>query len=221
MQNKTPVGADPFAVMMARIFDPRNLALLPATDGTDDETLEIAPTAPPEVRALRESQRTALSGLMEGQSYTEAAARARVQRKTLYIWVNKDPVFRAAMAAWRARMTQAAHDQLIQSTFAAARTLGTAASKDYRAAAILLKGRGLLEGKGTTEPDNPLAALKTLPPAKRRAIELRLRELIVSIRDESDAPAQSAKQIETTSANLAGEATNAARQLTDAMVLRS
>ena len=175
-------------------------ALPPATDGSDDETLEIVPTAAPELKALRTQQRQALEILTEGGSYAEAAKYAGVTRKTLYNWLNKDATFQAAMQAWRDRVTRHAQDRLTQAVNVAAQTLGRAAACDVRAAVILLKGQGLLSGqrsgvsqaRSTDPAEAALAELRTLPPSKRHAVELRLRELILSFREEPETPAASA-----------------------------
>ena len=83
----------------------------------------------------------------------------------------------------------------------AAETLLIAAEDDYRAAAILLKGRGLLPGAprpaappaaGAAGPaaaewvsvNVPSALGQAVPPGKRRDFEVRLRELILSFREE-------------------------------------
>jgi hypothetical protein len=170
-------------------------ALPPPTDGTDDETLEIVPTAAPELKALRTQQRQALEILTQGGSYAEAAKYADVTRKTLYNWVNKDATFQTAMQAWRDRVTRHAQDRLVQAVNVAAQTLGRAAARDVRAAVILLKGQGLLsgqrpgasQGRAADPAEAALAELRALPPSKRQAVELRLRELILSFREEPEA----------------------------------
>lgn len=160
-------------------------AIVPAATINDDELLETPPGAPPELDLLRTQQRFALEDLTNGKSYTEAARGAGVDRKTLYNWLNKDQAFMAAMEASRRRAMQSADDRLTRSTATAAATLGNAAATDYRAAAILLKGRGLLPGRPDPARENPLATLEMLPPSKRRAFEIRLRELILSFGEES------------------------------------
>ncbi len=70
----------------------------------------------------------------------------------------------------------------------AASTLSAAAASDYRAAAILLKGRGLLDGRtaAAADPSPVNEFLQAVPPGKRRVFELRLRELVLSLREDSE-----------------------------------
>ncbi|HET6249883.1 MAG TPA: hypothetical protein VFE47_19490 [Tepidisphaeraceae bacterium] len=151
----------------------------------DEDALETPADATPAVEMLRTQQQYALEDLMAGKTYTEAASTAGVNRRTLFRWVNHDPAFRAALEAWRQRAARTAEDRLTQAADAAAATLSSAATRDFRAAAILLKGRGLLPGpKRQFKPleKSPLAL--SIPPGKRRDFEIRLRELILSFRDE-------------------------------------
>ncbi|HET6249664.1 MAG TPA: hypothetical protein VFE47_18390 [Tepidisphaeraceae bacterium] len=151
----------------------------------DDDALETPADATPAVEMLRTQQQYALEDLMAGKSYTEAAATAGVNRRTLFRWVNHDPAFRAALEAWRLRAARTAEDRLTQAAHDAAATLSTAATRDFRAAAILLKGRGLLPGpKRQFKPLEKTPLALTIPPGKRRDFEIRLRELILSFRDE-------------------------------------
>jgi hypothetical protein len=153
----------------------------------------------PELDSLAPRQRFALEDLMAGRSYTDAAYNAGVDRRTLYRWVNHDPAFRAAMDAWRQRAIGSAEDQLTGATEAAVATLRMAASRDYRAAAVLLKGRGLLSGPGPGRPRKMAADSRELPiPAGRLGdFELRLRELILSFREEGETPVAPSEGIAT------------------------
>lgn len=154
-------------------------------DGTDDGTPKIPAGMAPATDRLDARKQFALEELMSGKSYTEAAAAAGVNRRTLYRWVNHDPNFQSAMQAWRTRAARLAEARLTQGVNDAAATLVAAASKDYRAAALLLKGRGLLPGP--TRQPNPAEAPPLplpIPPAKRGEFEIRLRELILSFRED-------------------------------------
>src|SRR5690348_8325313 len=102
------------------------------------------------------------------------------------------------MQAWRQRVSQSAEDYLTQATARAARALGHAAVRDYRAAAILLKGRGLLGGQ-RAETMDPIAELRALPPQKRQQLEIRLRELILSFKESPPAPTPVEPKTEPTS----------------------
>ena len=128
---------------------------------------------------------------MSGRSYTEAAYNAGVDRRTLYNWVNHNPAFRGALDAWRERAIGSAEHQLTQAAEQAVETLRRAACRDFRAAALLLKGRGLLSGPGPGRPRKMLMEPKYLPiPASRLGdFEVRLRELILSFREDGKVPA--------------------------------
>jgi hypothetical protein len=157
----------------------------------DDGTLQIQAGATPAIDRLGARKQFALEELMAGKTYTEAAAAAGVNRRTLYRWVNHDADFQSAMETWRARAARIAEDRLTQGANDAAATLVAAASKDFRAAALLLKGRGLLPGP-TRQPKPAQRPPLTLPipAAKRGEFEIRLRELILSFRED---PAESTK----------------------------
>jgi transposase-like protein len=154
--------------------------------GVGDKPIDRREETSPELEALGVKQRFAIEDLMAGKSYAEAAYNAGVDRRTLYRWVNQDPVFRAAMDAWRRRAVASAEDQLTPATEAAVATLRMAACHDYRAAALLLKGRGLLSGAGPGRPRTTVVEPKELPilPERMGDFEVRLRELILSFREE-------------------------------------
>ncbi len=79
------------------------------------------------------------------------------------------------MDSRRSSTIGSAEDRLPRGAEVAASTLSAAAASDYRAAAILLKGRGLLDGRPTAaaEPSSVQAFLQAVPPGKRRVFELR------------------------------------------------
>ena len=158
----------------------------------DEIALATPSDSPADLAALREAQRQALEFLMMGVGYAEVARRVGIARRTLYRWVKKDKAFQRALDCWRAAAMCSAEHRLLRGVEVAASTLSEAASYDYRAAAILLKGSGLLAG-GPAAPAPPAAVrdtagvrefLEALSPDKRQAFELRLRELILSFRDE-------------------------------------
>ena len=186
MENK-PIRSSDLAALMNDVFHPTQRPPQPASDVNDDDELTVSGDAPPEVRQLRECQRLALSAIMTGKGYGHAAAAAGVDRKTVYNWAKKDPVFQAALSAWRQRMEQHVKDELTSAVAAAARTFGHAAATDWRAAAVLLRQRGLLAGEVQRAPDAGRAAgalqseLDAMLPARRRDIETRIRELIASL----------------------------------------
>jgi hypothetical protein len=101
---------------------------------------------------LRAAQRQALECLMQGMGYVETASRVKIDRRTLYRWVNQDPEFHKALESWRAVAVRSAEDRLLRGIELAATRLSYAAARDYRAASILLKGRGLLPGVAPAPP---------------------------------------------------------------------
>jgi len=177
----TPILPDPLALPAV---DPAN-ADLPGE--LDDTALATPPAAPANLALLREKQRRALGLIMQGIGYAEAARRTGIGRRTLYRWAKEDPAFQRALDSWRSAAIRSAEDRLLRGAEVAASTLSAAAATDYRAAAILLKGRGLLNGRPSpAEPSSVQAFLQAVPPGKRRVFELRLRELVLSLRDDSE-----------------------------------
>ena len=179
MENKPRRSSD-LAALMNDVFTPKPREFGHASDANDDDELTAPGDAPPPVRQLRECQRKALSAIMTGKGYTHAAAAAGVARKTVYNWAKNDPAFKSALSAWGERMERHAQDELTASVAAAARTFGHAAATDWRAAAILLRQRGLLAGEAQRSPDPLQSELDAMPPARRREIETRIRELIAT-----------------------------------------
>ena len=147
----------------------------PASDIDDDEALDSPDDAPDEVKMLRICQRRALSAIMRGKGFGNAASAAGVSRRTVYNWVNKDEAFKAALSAWHGRMEEHAQTELTAAVASAARVFGRAAATDWRAAAVLLRQRGLLESKPGIPADHPLAKLEAMPPARSAPEEMEKR----------------------------------------------
>jgi hypothetical protein len=182
MENKNTMRPPDVASLMDSIFnpDPKPVAKGHASDVTDDQELDTPDNAPPELKLLRGRQRDALSAIMKGRGYGDASIAAGVSRKTVYNWARHDATFKAALSAWRVRMEQHAADELTAAVAVAARTFGHAAATDWRAAAVLLRQRGLLEAKAGIPADSPLAGLDALPAARRAEVERRIRDMIKS-----------------------------------------
>jgi hypothetical protein len=97
------------------------------------------------------------------------------------------------MEAWRQRALLEVRDRLTQGAIAASHTVVNAASRgSLRASLALLKGSGLLNPSAAPQLQPPPP--KTPPPAKAvpstgkfRVLEMRLRELLLSL---TDAPAE-------------------------------
>ncbi len=152
----------------------------------NDAVLEAPADATPEVVRLRAAQRQALECLMQGMGYVETARRVNIDRRTLYRWVNHDSEFHKALESWRAVAVRSAEDRLLRGIELAATRLSYAAARDYRAASILLKGRGLLPGvvpapPATATPARAERDAKILPPtmspARKEEFYARLSEL--------------------------------------------
>ena len=114
---------------------------------------------------------------MQGIGYVETARRVNIDRRTLYRWVNQDPEFHKALESWRAVAVRSAEDRLLRGIELAATRLSYAAARDYRAASILLKGRGLLPGVVPAPPPAAPAErdAETLPPTMSPAKARRVR----------------------------------------------
>jgi hypothetical protein len=132
---------------------------------------------------------------MQGMGYVETARRVNIDRRTLYRWVNRDPEFHKAMESWRAVAVRSAEDRLLRGIELAATRLSYAAARDYRAASILLKGRGLLAGVAPAPPPATPAESDddifppTVSPARKAEFYARYKELWYTfILNESTVP---------------------------------
>ncbi|MDB5355150.1 MAG: hypothetical protein JWN24_1603 [Phycisphaerales bacterium] len=158
----------------------------------EDEHLLTPERALPEMELLRAQQRYALEDIMNGKTYEETAKSVNISRRTLYRWIKHDKAFKVAMEAWRQRALLEVRDRLTQGAIAASHTVVNAASRgSLRASLALLKGSGLLHPSAAPQLQPPPP--KTPPPAKApptgkfRVLEMRLRELLLSL---TDAPAE-------------------------------
>jgi len=97
---------------------------------------------------MRGEQEAALAALLGGQTITAAAAVAGVARSTVHRWLREDDSFAAAYNARRAELRDAAHARLLGLTDKALLALERALDEgDVRAAALVLRGLGLLSGE--------------------------------------------------------------------------
>jgi hypothetical protein len=148
------------------------------------DALETPWPVAPELDLLRTQQRIALEDLIAGKSYTQAAHAAGVDRKTLYRWMSADKAFKAAVAVWRNHNAMLVRDRLAAAAPYAADMLAKAAcAGNLRAAHLLLKGLGHLSGL-PAQADRPAPRLAR----KGRILEMRLRELLLSLEDDAPAP---------------------------------
>lgn|SRR5665213_70858 len=150
------------------------------------DTLKIPSGSRPEVELLRTQQVFALEDLMAGKSHLQAAHAAGVTRRTLYQWIHHDEKFKAAMESWRRHATMGARDRLTVGLSGAARTLCNAAARgDVRAAMSVLKLAGIASPPAAPDP----TARAATPVRRQRILEMRLRELLLSLTDAPDQPA--------------------------------
>jgi hypothetical protein len=110
----------------------------------------------PVIPSLTAPQETAITSLLAGQSATEAAAAAGVNRSTLWRWT-KDPMFEAALNRRKREIFEQAHSRLAQIAQDALGIIQAAvAGGDAPTALAVLKGVGLLTGQhppiGTDNP---------------------------------------------------------------------
>lgn len=97
---------------------------------------------------LTAEQQAALAALIAGQTVTAAAAMAGVARTTVHRWLREDNTFVAAYNGHRAELRDAAHARLLGLTEKALTALEQALDGgDTRAAALVLRGLGLLSGE--------------------------------------------------------------------------
>ena len=153
--------------------------------------LAIPADASPDVIRLRQRQRAVLEILMIGKSVRAAAQMANVSRATLYRWMRSDEEFKAALKAWQERAQTTARSKLLCATEKAADVIIKKLDDgDLRAALAILKLGGIGQSAALVQEvnfDQPSASKKTAP-----ALEMRLRELLLSMTLPEEAPAQAA-----------------------------
>ena len=100
----------------------------------------------PQVTGLTHLQRIALQAIAAGQTATDAAQSAGVDRSTLYRWRTKDENFIAALKAWRDNARETAADKLLAAVDDAAGVVAQAGFRrgDVKAALTILKSFGTL-----------------------------------------------------------------------------
>jgi DNA-directed RNA polymerase specialized sigma24 family protein len=107
------------------------------------------------MESLAAPQRTALELLLTGKSIAETARSAGVSRTTIYQWLKKDPVFRAAYNEWHDQLRESSRSRLLLLTDKATNAVEKAVEGgDARMAMQLLKGMGMLRDlpPGPTDP---------------------------------------------------------------------
>jgi AcrR family transcriptional regulator len=149
--------------------------------------LPIPADASLELIRLRQRQRTVLEMLMIGQNIRTVARLANVSRSTVYNWMKSDAGFKAALKVWQERIQTSARGKLLSATEQAADTvIHKLKEGDLRAALAILKMGGI-------DGHNPALVQEVSPEparsakARAPALEMRLRELLLSMTMPEDA----------------------------------
>jgi hypothetical protein len=104
--------------------------------------------ATPADGALTPAQEAALAALLAGQTVTDAAVAAGVDRTTVHRWLKEDFAFQAAFNGGRQELRQALQGRLLALAEKAVGAVeATVSAGDGKAALALLKGLGLLPGQ--------------------------------------------------------------------------
>jgi hypothetical protein len=145
----------------------------------------VSPTLIPQCEGLSAQQRVAIAALASGQSITASAQTAGVSGATIYRWRTKDPVFIAAVNAWRNQAHDAVRDRLVAMADQAAMTiLGAMRKGDAKMAMALLKGLGSLS-PATRGPESPEAARRELDRGEWDQY-VKVQQQRVALRDAND-----------------------------------
>lgn len=124
---------------------------------------------------LSKQQQIVLQCLLGGQSVTEAAEAAKVDRSTVYRWLRDDYDFQAAINRGRREVQLAIPNSITSIVEPAIQVVRAAIQRgDVRAALAVLKGAGLGSSLAITANDEDpehLRKLAELEAMKRTAIE--------------------------------------------------
>ena len=108
-------------------------------NSTDEHDLEAA---------LSAAQSLALTRLLAGETVTEAARAAGVDRTTVHRWLREDFSFQASLNRGKREIRQAIQARLLQIAHEAVGTVESAVQDgDVKSALATLKGLGVLSGR--------------------------------------------------------------------------
>ena len=146
---------------MSDVVPGQSLATTSGEPATDLSTL---------LQGLSAQEQLALTAIMEGKSYGEAATRAGVSRTTLWTWLKTHPKLAEAYEAWQEELRESVRGRLLAAMDNAATVLTqTISGGDARLAARLLHDLGALSSGPTRKrreqsPPPPAAAPQPAPP---------------------------------------------------------
>ncbi|HEY2588089.1 MAG TPA: hypothetical protein VGI81_20265 [Tepidisphaeraceae bacterium] len=119
-------------------------------------------------------QEIAMQRLLAGSSIAQAACAAKVDRRTVYRWLQSDPRFAAAYNAWQREMVASGRARVLAMNDLALDTVQNAMLRgDVRVAVQIAKANGALDAPnpGTTDPSYFYHRKKQRDRARRKAIE--------------------------------------------------
>jgi hypothetical protein len=141
---------------MSEVVPGQALATTSGQPGTELSTL---------LQGLSTPQQLALTALVEGKSYVDAATHAGVSRTTLWTWLKTQPKFAEAYEAWQEELRESARGRLLAAMDNAATVLTQAISGgDARLAARLLHDLGALSNGPARKGREQSPANAVLPP---------------------------------------------------------
>lgn len=130
---------------------------------------------PGEVEGLSVNQQRALESIVQGVSLMETSKRVGVARSTLYEWLKKDVVFRAAYNKWHNMMDESCRTRLKMMAGKAMHAVEKALEGgDAKLALALLNGMGLIKRSRVRATDAEV--LKRRDEARRILGEAKLRD---------------------------------------------
>lgn len=121
-----------------------------------------------EIDGMSTNQQAALAALRAGCSFPRAAEEAGVSRATVYRWVQRDAVFRAAYNGWQRELAESAHVRLLRLTDKAVEVVEKALDRnDEKTAVKLLKQLGIMRRRRAGSTDEQVLKLKLELKEKR------------------------------------------------------
>ena len=142
--------------------------------------LPAAPAASANALAARlsASQQAALAAMSGGSTIRGAAQQAGVCRATVYNWIERDPMFRAAYNAWQRELHASAYGRLLKTAESAVDAIAKRIEKgDHKLGMELVRRLGILEPRGRGPTDPELVRLDMRVRRKRRERKIKLQGL--------------------------------------------